>query len=71
MYLLEHIKLELAVAQFGKSAISASSAARMTDKSLPDMLALLSNRGIALTTTDTKEAAHDMKVANEWLQQHP
>lgn len=71
MHLLEYIKLELAVAQFRKSTISAGSAALMAGKSLPEMLTFLSNLGIALTTTDTKEADHDMKVANEWLQQHP
>ncbi|OQW98578.1 MAG: hypothetical protein BWK73_52200 [Thiothrix lacustris] len=70
MHLLEHIKLELAVAQFRKSAISTGSAARMAGKPLPEMLTLLSNLGIPLTTINAEEAAQDMNIAREWLQQH-
>jgi predicted HTH domain antitoxin len=61
--------LALAIALFKDAAISAGSAARMADKPLPEMLTLLSNLDIPLTTTDAEEAAEDMAVAREWLQQ--
>jgi prevent-host-death family protein len=64
------VKLALAVALFKNAAISAGSAARMAGKTLPEMLTLLSNLGIPLTTTNAEEAAQDMSVAREWLQQH-
>lgn len=65
-----NVKLALAVALFKNAAISAGSAARMAGKSLPEMLTLLSSLGIPLTTSNTEEAAKDMSVAREWLQQH-
>ena len=64
------VKLALAIALFKNAAISAGSAARMADKSLPEMLTLLSNLGIPLTTTNAEEVAQDMNIAREWLKQH-
>jgi len=64
------VKLALAVALFKNAAISAGSAARMAGKPLPEMLTLLSNLGIPLTTSHAAEAAEDMAVAREWLQQN-
>lgn len=67
---MPNVKLALAVTLFKSAAISAGSAARMAGKSLPEMLTLLSHLGIPLTTTNPTEAADDMAVAREWLQQN-
>lgn len=66
---LVSVKLALAVTLFKNATISAGAAARMAGKSLPEMLTLLSNLGILLTTTNPTEAAEDMAVARAWLQQ--
>lgn len=67
---IANVKVALAVTLFKSSSISAGSAARMADKSLPEMLTLLSNLGIPLTTSNPSEAADDMAVAREWLEQN-
>lgn len=69
---LASVKVFLAVTLFKNAAISAGSAVRMSSKSsksLPEMLTLLSNLGIPLTTSDPAEAADDMALAREWLEQ--
>jgi len=67
---IANVKVALAVALFKSAAISVGSAARMAGKSLPEMLTLISNLGIPLTTTSPVEATEDMDVAREWLEQN-
>lgn len=68
---LAAVKEALAIALFKDGVISAGSAARMAEKSLPDMLNLLSSLGIPLTPVSKEDAAKDMATAREWLQQNP
>lgn len=67
---LAAVKEAFAVALFKDGLISAGTAARMAEKTLPAMLTLLSNLGIPLTTTAKEEAVSDMATAREWLQEN-
>jgi predicted HTH domain antitoxin len=58
----------LAVALFKNGAISASAAARMAGKPLPEMLTLLSGLGIPLSAAGSEEIRDEMKTVREWLQ---
>lgn len=60
----------LAISLFKEGSISAGTAARMSGKTLSEMLTLLSNMGIPLTPTKRDEVMDDMATAREWLQQH-
>lgn len=64
------VRVALAVSLFRNGAITAGFAARMADKPLPDMLALLSSLGIPLTG-NAPEAHDDMRTARQWLDQTP
>jgi predicted HTH domain antitoxin len=64
------VRVALAVSLFRNEAITAGFAARMADKPLPDMLALLSSLGIPLTG-NTPEAHDDMRTARQWLDLTP
>ncbi|MGB2679989.1 MAG: UPF0175 family protein [Candidatus Competibacter sp.] len=60
------VRVALAVSLFRNGSISAGFAARMADKPLPEMLALLSSLGIPLTG-NAPETRDDMNTARQWL----
>ena len=67
---LAAVKEAFAISLFKDGVISVGTAARMTGKSLPTMLTLLSNLGIPLTRNSKEDAISDMATAREWLQQN-
>ncbi len=63
------VRVALAVSLFRSGAVSAGFAARMTDKTLPDMLTLFSSLGIPLTSGNESDARDDLNVGKQWLAQ--
>jgi antitoxin (DNA-binding transcriptional repressor) of toxin-antitoxin stability system len=63
------VRVALAVSLFGSGAVSAGFAARMTDKTLPEMLTLFSSLGIPLTSGNESDARDDLNVGRQWLAQ--
>jgi predicted HTH domain antitoxin len=55
------------VSLFRSGAISAGFAARMTDKTLPEMLTLFSSLGIPLTGGNEADARDDLDAGRQWL----
>lgn len=62
------VRVALAVSLFRSGAVSAGFAARMAEKSLPEMLTLLSSLGIPLTGNGTADVDNEMLVARRWLE---
>jgi len=63
------VRVALAVSLFRSGAVSAGFAARMTDKTLPEMLTLFSSLGIPLTSGNESDARDDLNVGKQWLAQ--
>jgi antitoxin (DNA-binding transcriptional repressor) of toxin-antitoxin stability system len=63
------VRVALAVSLFRSEAISAGFAARMTDKTLPEMLMLFSSLGIPLTSGNESDARDDLNTGKQWLAQ--
>ncbi len=63
------VRVALAVSLFRSGAVSAGFAARMTDKTLPEMLTLFSSLGIPLTSGNEADARDDLNVGKQWLAQ--
>lgn len=61
------VRVALAVSLFRSGAVSAGFAARMAEKSLPEMLTLLSSQGIPLTGNDAAAVENEMLAARQWL----
>ena len=66
---LASVRVALAVSLFRSGAVSAGFAARMTDKTLPEMLTLFSSLGIPLTSGNASDAHDDIKTGKQWLAQ--
>ena len=64
---LPSVRVALAVSLFRSGAVSAGFAARMTDKSLPEMLTLFSSLGIPLTGGNEADARDDLIAGKQWL----
>ena len=63
------VRVALAVTLFRSGAVSAGFAARMTDKTLPEMLTLFSSLGIPLTSGNESDVRDDLNVGKQWLAQ--
>ena len=66
---LASVRVALAVSLFQNGAVSAGFAARMTDKSLPEMLSLFTSLGIPLTSANESDAHDDLAAGKQWLAQ--
>lgn len=63
---IEALKTSLALSLFKSGVISAGSAARMANKSLSDMLTLISSLNIPVTGNEVKDK-DDLASAQDWL----
>lgn len=64
---LDAIKVALAVSLFKSETISVGTAARMANKSVADMLTLLSSLNIPVTGNNSDDATQDMQTLRQWL----
>lgn len=64
---LAAVRVALAVSLFRSGVVSAGFAARMTNKTLPEMLTLFSSLGIPLTNGNESDARDDLNAGKQWL----